>query len=153
MEIVAFVGQRQVGLATVTFKQSYSIRRLVATRSIPAGGIITRDNTRVTVVSALREGPAWVSPYGMACGRAVRAGAVIAPNLLKAKKPIVVVRRNKSVQMKITMAGFVIVTAGVALEDGRIGDMIKVRNADSKRIIMARVGSDGTVSPVYNHKR
>jgi len=72
---------------------------------------------------------------------------------LKAQRPAVVVRRNKTVQMRIQGLGFIIVATGQALEDGRPGELIKVRNADSKRIITARVGFDGTVSPVYNNKR
>jgi len=150
VEIVALRGNRQVGLARVLFKQLYSMRKLVAARDIPAGGVITPQNTRIEVVSVLRQAPRWISPYGMTCSRAVRAGAVVARSLWTTRKTTVVVRRRKSVRMKIQMAGFAIVAAGQALEDGRVGETIKVRNADSKRIVLARVNSDGTVSPVYN---
>jgi flagella basal body P-ring formation protein FlgA len=34
------------------------------------------------------------------------------------------------------------------MQDGKAGDYIKVRNMDSQRIIMARIGEDGNVEPV-----
>lgn len=153
VEIAAVSGKREIGVARVTFKQLYSMRQLVASRNIPSGGIITSENTRLTVVSVLRRPPEWKPPYGMRCAQAVRSGAVIPPSFLKSQKPAVVVRRNKAVQMKIQMNGFAIVTTGKALEDGKEGDLIMVQNIDSKRKIMARVAADGTVTPVYNNKR
>ena len=38
---------------------------------------------------------------------------------------------------------------GVAQEDGRVGDVIKVVNADSKRVIVAQVNADGSVAPIF----
>ena len=152
VEIAAVSGEREIGVARVPFKQLYSVRQLVAARNIPSGGVITKDNTRTAVVSVSHKGPEWKSPYGMICAQSVRAGAVIRPSLWKPQTPAVVVRKNKGVQMKIQMSGFLIVTTGQALQDGRVGEMIKVRNIDSKRIIMARVGIDGTVTPVYNKR-
>ena len=153
VEIAAVSDGREIGVAKIPFKQLYSMRQLVAIRNIPSGGEITSKNTKITVVSVSGKPPAWKSPYGMMCIQSVRAGGVIRPSLWRTKKPDVVVRRNKAVQMKIQMTGFIIVTTGQALEDGRIGDLIKVRNTDSKRIITAMVGADGTVTPVYNKKR
>jgi flagella basal body P-ring formation protein FlgA len=39
---------------------------------------------------------------------------------------------------------------GKAMEDGKAGDMIKVRNIDSQRVVLARVAADGTVEPLLN---
>jgi flagella basal body P-ring formation protein FlgA len=36
---------------------------------------------------------------------------------------------------------------GIAMQDGRAGDYIKVRNTDSQRIILAKIKEDGTVEP------
>jgi len=152
VEIAAVSGEREIGVARVPFKQLYSMRQLVAVRNVPSGGVITRENTRIAVVSVPQKPSEWTSPYGLICSQAVRPGAVIRPSLWKPKKPLVVVRRNKGVRMKIQMNGFLIVTTGQALEDGRVGELIKVRNIDSKRIIMARVGVDGTVTPIYNKR-
>jgi flagellar basal body P-ring formation protein FlgA len=152
VEVVALNDKREIGVARIPFKQLYRMRQLVAVRSIPSGGIITSDNTKITLISVANKPPEWRSPYGMACIQAVRAGDVIRPSLWKAKKPIVVIKKNGAVQMKIQMTGFIIVTNGQALQDGRIGDVIRVRNVDSKRIVMASVAPDGTVTPLYNKR-
>jgi flagella basal body P-ring formation protein FlgA len=41
-----------------------------------------------------------------------------------------------------------ITAVGKTMQDGRAGDYIKVRNADSQRIILARISEDGSVEPV-----
>ena len=49
--------------------------------------------------------------------------------------------------------GFTISGTGLALQDGRPGDFIRVRNVDSKRIVVAKVTADGTVAPVIEEKK
>ncbi len=44
--------------------------------------------------------------------------------------------------------GFVISGVGQAMESGRVGDLIRVRNIDSKRIIIVRIAGDGTGTPL-----
>ena len=63
-----------------------------------------------------------------------------------------VVRRNDSVVMRITGNLFQITALGQALENGGEGDLIKVRNVDSKRVVVARVIHDGTVEPVCGER-
>ena len=149
VQIAATSGEREIGVATVLFGRLYPVRRLVATRNIPAGGVVTRQNAKITIVSASRKGPEWTSPYGKTCVQAIRTGDVIRPGILRALRPAVIVRRNRIVEMKIQGVGFIIVAKGQALQDGRPGELIKVRNIDSRRIVNARVAFDGTVSPVY----
>jgi flagella basal body P-ring formation protein FlgA len=153
VEVAMFRGRREIGVAKVLFKQVYSMRQLIAARNIPAGTVLSEKNTRIEVVTVSRKPDEWKSPYGMICSQAVQAGRVIRPTLWKTQKPTIMVHRNKPVRMKIQMTGFMIVATGQALQDGRVGDLIKVRNVDSKRIIMAMVGADGTVTPVNNNKR
>ncbi|MHC5074036.1 MAG: flagella basal body P-ring formation protein FlgA [Planctomycetota bacterium] len=38
---------------------------------------------------------------------------------------------------------------GTSLQKGQVGEYIRVRNIDSKRIIFAKVCEDGTVKPVF----
>lgn len=152
VKIAATSGGHEIGVATVLFRRVYAVRQLVATANIPSGGVITRENTKVALVSAPRKPPEWKSPYGMICVQAVRAGGVIRPGLLRALRPAVIVRRNKIVEMRIQGVGFIIVAKGQALQDGRLGELIKVRNIDSKRIVIARVAFDGTVNPIYDKR-
>ncbi len=59
-----------------------------------------------------------------------------------------VVFRNQPVVIEIDVPGLKVTAMGLPLEDGRAGQIIKVRNIDSKRDIVAKVKADGTVSPV-----
>ena len=38
---------------------------------------------------------------------------------------------------------------GKAMQDGKVGEYIKIRNIDSQRILVAKVNSDRTVEPVF----
>jgi flagella basal body P-ring formation protein FlgA len=41
-----------------------------------------------------------------------------------------------------------VTAVGVALQEARAGEYVKVRNADSSRIILCKVNVDGTVEPM-----
>ena len=59
-----------------------------------------------------------------------------------------VVFRNQPVMIEVDLPGLRVTAMGLPLEDGKAGQFIKIRNLDSKRDIIAKVKSDGTVSPV-----
>ena len=89
--------------------------------------------------------------------RSLRPAAVAAP-APEARKPTQpaaaeegpkVVFRNRPVVIEIVAPGLSVTAMGLALEDGKAGQVIKVRNMDSKRDIVTRVNADGTVSPVF----
>jgi flagella basal body P-ring formation protein FlgA len=42
-----------------------------------------------------------------------------------------------------------VTATGKAMEKGRLGECIKVKNIDSQRVILAKVNEDGTVEPVF----
>jgi flagella basal body P-ring formation protein FlgA len=60
----------------------------------------------------------------------------------------IIVKRNQSVLIRIESLGFLITAAGTALQDGKAGEHVKVRNADSRRIIIAKINADGSAEPV-----
>jgi flagella basal body P-ring formation protein FlgA len=62
----------------------------------------------------------------------------------------VAVRRGETVVMRLRGPGFLLTGLGQALEDGRPGGFIKVRNVDSSRVITAKVAADGSVEPVFD---
>ncbi len=153
--IVAAVGskKRELGQVKILFKPVYRVRQAVAIKNITSGETFTKANTTIRIVSVEHK-PAreWTSPFGLMASRDIRAGAVIRPGLVKTPKPALVIRRNQTVQMKIVGLGFVISGVGKAMSDGRVGELIKVQNTDSKRIITARVAFDGTVRPIYGKR-
>ena len=149
VEVAVLGAKGELAKAQVLFKQVYEVRQSCAKRDIAAGEVLSADNVEVrTAASDSRTTTPWVSPFGKTAARAVSAGAVIAPTMLRSEAPAVLVERNATVQMKVAGSGFSITALGQALEEGRCGDVIRVRNVDSKRIVTARVAADGTVSPV-----
>jgi len=70
-------------------------------------------------------------------------GEVITLNKLE---PLSVINRKDKIKMVYQTRLIQIETIGQALEDGRLGDMINVRNLDSKRIVRCRVAAKGLVA-------
>ncbi|MFW6133417.1 MAG: flagellar basal body P-ring formation chaperone FlgA [Planctomycetota bacterium] len=133
----------------VRFTARYRVRCLVAGTDLPAGSVLTPANTEIrTVEKTSPQEPGWQPPYGHKLTRSVEGGTVIRPALLARARLEVAVKRNDPVMMKITGEGFVISAVALALEDGRPGEFIRVRNVDSRRVVTAKVAFDGTVEPV-----
>jgi flagella basal body P-ring formation protein FlgA len=134
---------------TVRFRLAWPRKQAVAAKDIAAGALLGPDNVRIETVQA--DSPSSAEPppvVGMAAAAAIPAGTVIQPSLVKAAPVVRVVRRNQTVVMRIRGEGFAITAVGQALQDGRPGDLIRVQNVDSKRVVTARVQEDGSVIPL-----
>lgn len=149
VRVAATCGGREVAAAEVLFRLAYPARRAVATRQVQPGDTITPENIKVETVTAPDPQPEWTPPYGMVATARIPAGTVVRPGLVRWPKQPVAVRRNRSIIMKIELPGFSVTALGLALQDGRVGEFIKVRNMDSKRVVVAKVAADGTVEPVF----
>ncbi|KKL19570.1 hypothetical protein LCGC14_2464160, partial [marine sediment metagenome] len=129
-------------------------QRAVATKIIPRGQKILPGNVKIETVIAARPAKAdWIPPYGMISRTRLTPGTVLRPGLLRQATSPILVRRNQTVIMKIERAGFTISGLAVALQDGRPGHLIQVRNIDTKRVIAAKVALDGSVEPVFEEKK
>jgi flagella basal body P-ring formation protein FlgA len=148
VEIAVLSGSNKIGLRQVTFALMYQRQQAVAKVDIPAGGVLSIENVRIEKTQSNDPEPAgWKSPYGQVARRPLPAGTVIAPNMLESVEPPVILKRNQNVVIRIERPCFLITAMGIAMQDGRAGDYIKVRNTDSQRIILARIKEDGTVEP------
>jgi flagella basal body P-ring formation protein FlgA len=58
-----------------------------------------------------------------------------------------VVARNQTVAIRVERPGLLITAVGKAMEDGKAGEYIRVRNVDSQRIILAKINADASVEP------
>ncbi len=149
VDITALANKRTLGRTVLLFKTVYPVRRAVAAKNIPAGEMVTPKNTETKFFYVEnRPSDRGELPYGMLARRTIAAGAVIRPAMVRNPSPSVAVRRNQTVTMKITGAGFVVTAIGRALQDGSPDDLIKVQNVDTARVVRARVLSDGSVEPV-----
>ncbi|MGL1937258.1 MAG: flagellar basal body P-ring formation chaperone FlgA [Fibrobacterales bacterium] len=56
-----------------------------------------------------------------------------------------VVKRGVKTRLKINVGSGVIYTTAIARENGRIGDVVRVQNVNSKKMVRGTVGDDGSV--------
>jgi len=143
-------GQREVGSREVAFTMRYNCKKAVAATDIPAGTILSTDNVRIENFTAnMPQAADWTPPYGMAAKRLLAANSDISMSMLEAVKPPVILKRDQNVLIKVERLGMVVTALGTAMQDGRVGDLIKVRNLSSQRVIAAKVKEDGSVEPVF----
>ena len=115
-------------------------RVVVAARALVRGQRLSAQDLRIDErdVGTLRDGvihdPAEVAGYLMtrplAAGRVLQAGALQAPTL---------VERGRRVRMAVHNQGVRITMTGLALEDGALGETVRVRNPASQRVVEGMV--------------
>ena len=163
IKITVVSGKREIGSCEVSFRLKYESLRLVTLVELKAGDKLSPENVKIEDIVSdypepvngnrsrlYRTSPdGTVSPpYGLVVKHRLPAKTVIRPNMIGSVKPEIIVKRNGNVVIRIESPGLLITASGRAIQDGRAGEYIKVRNVDSQRIIMARVNEDGTVEPV-----
>lgn len=77
--------------------------------------------------------------------RTISPGTVLTEDMLDIPP---VVTRNSPVMITVDNGTIYISASGLAMQDGRPGDIIRVQNVETKRIIMAKVQAKGTVVPL-----
>ena len=79
---------------------------------------------------------------GMQLRRSLRAGTILSTDLLEAS---IVINRGDQVKIRIIKPGIRIESEGSAMEEGRVGERIRVRNDRSGKVLTARVLEHGLV--------
>ena len=153
VQVTVLADGQQIARREVKFSAQYECHRTVAVVDIEQGQPIKADNVRIEkYLSGRPESKGWSKPYGMMAKRRIKAGNVIRPGTIEPKQKQVVIKRNQAVVIRIDRPELVLTVTGKAMQDGRMGDVIRVRNVDSKRIIVVRVCDDGAVEPVFSGK-
>jgi flagella basal body P-ring formation protein FlgA len=143
-------GDKALGTREVSFLLKYEHRRVVAQVDIPQGTILSSENIKVeNFVSNYPEPADWTAPYGLAAKRMLPANSIITAGMVGPVKPPVILKRNQAVLIKIDRGGLTVTAIGKTLQEGSVGEYIKVQNAASQRTIMAKVNEDGSVEPVF----
>jgi flagella basal body P-ring formation protein FlgA len=149
VQIRVNVDGRDVGTRDITFRLRYERHRVVAISEIPEGAVLGPENVRIETVESDQPEPAgWQPPYGQVATRALPANVEIRTGMIGSARSSVVVRRNATVQIRLERPGILVTAMGTALKEARAGEFVKVRNADSRRVILCRVQNDGTVEPI-----
>ncbi|WP_346353609.1 flagellar basal body P-ring formation chaperone FlgA [Azotosporobacter soli] len=121
---------------------------VVANRVIMAGQVIRPEDLRLERTDVGRMNGYYLDSSkfeGLAAKRIINPGTVMTTNLLE--KPLLV-RRGSPVNIVARVAGMEIVTAGQAAQDGRVGQLIRVMNMNSKKLVTGRVIDANTVQVI-----
>ncbi len=143
-------GQEILASQKLSFKIFYPNRRIIAIKPIISGEKLTEENIRIDTVNSSRaESADYVNPFGMIVRHRIHAGTTIKPIMLREPEPPMLVKRSDAVVIRINGECFSVMGMGIALENGRLGQSIRVKNKDSSRIITAKVAPDGAVEPNF----
>jgi flagella basal body P-ring formation protein FlgA len=149
VQITVAADGKECGVREIPFRLRYQCRRVVTLREIPEGTALTPENVKIETVVADQPEPAnWRPPYGLVAVRPLAAETEIRGDMAGSPQSPVVVLRNETVVIRIQRPGLQVTAVGVALQEARSGDYVKVRNADSSRVILCKVNTDGTVEPM-----
>jgi len=144
--VVMSAGGRTLRRAVVSVNVRATLPVALAARPLRRGERLRRVDVIMEPrdLSELRHGfvanPARL--VGKRLKRSVRAGAVLEDEWVE-RPPLVV--RGQPVQLRLAYGPLVIEGKGMARQDGRLGEWIRVVNSDSRREVLGRVGPDGVV--------
>lgn len=148
IDVDVMLDGKKVGTNQVSYRPVYNRRLVVATADMPAGTVLSDKNIKIeTTTSKYPEPKGFKLPVGLVAKRDIKSGQQIRNSLVMQPKPEILIKRNALVVIKIETAALTLTADGKSLGEGGFGEMIKVKNIDSKRIIICKVNYDGTVSP------
>ena len=118
----------------------------VATNQIIAGEILTVDKLRYERMDTGHLGLGYFTDInkvqGLMARHSLSPGMVVTESMLN--KPILI-KRGNIVNIVARIGSMEVTTAGQALQDGNQGQLIRVQNTNSKKIISAKVLDESTV--------
>lgn len=133
----------------------------VAIRRIESGETFSTDKVRLERIVTASPRGAWERGGGAAittaglmgrrARRSMSAGHPIEPDDVEpeAQAAAAAIRTNDLVHLIATVGPLQVKTRGEALQDGRIGQLIQVRNLDSKTVVTGRVVDRSTIEVEY----
>jgi len=149
VQIAITADGEEIGVRNVLFRLKYQCRRVVTAREIAEGTVLTPEDVKIETVASDRPEPAdWKPPYGLVVARNLPENMELQADMVTMAQSPVVIRRNEAVVIRLERPGLLVTAVGTVLQEGRTGEYVKVRNADSSRIIVCKVNADGSVEPI-----
>ena len=143
----------ELGRREVVFSVQYPCHRLIAAHALPAGTLITPENTAVEKYMSnapSQTSDSWV--YGMITKRDIACGTTITEAMAGYKESPVLIKKYQKVILKLETGGLLVSAPGEATQDGRLGEIIPVQRGSRQtrdlKIVLGEVMPDGTVRPV-----
>ncbi|MCE5186738.1 MAG: flagellar basal body P-ring formation chaperone FlgA [Planctomycetaceae bacterium] len=145
----------QVGSQELVFAAEYERRRVVAATALEAGTAVTSENTKIEpYLSNQPSDEEMFIPYGMITRKKIDAGMVVERSAVQPKEAPVAVKRQQQVILKIENECLLVSAYGEAMEEGKVGDLIRVkrgsRATQDERFVIGRIMEDGTIKPTLN---
>lgn len=123
---------------------------VVASRQIQRDEVLTKDmlTTRLTELEQTKLSVELSAKalIGMQAKRRIAAGQIVSRHHLTAQ---LLVEKGSHVLITVQSGGFNASTKGVALEDGQLGQHIKIQNISSGVIVEAEVVAEATVQTIF----
>ena len=121
------------------------MQRVIVVRPVSRGDLLTREDLGLQTLS--RSGSGGFADIDELVGRrakkSLRTGLVVHDRHLQ---PDWMVHAKQSVSVVNNTGGIQVTTAGIALENGRLGDLVKVRNLSSNSILHGFVAGTKKIS-------
>ena len=141
-------GPRRIGSAMATVLVETDL--LLATRALARGDELTEADVVAVRGGAegvvLRRLPVAVETLGARMTRSVVEGAVLSADVLSVQWSV---RSGREVRVCARVDGIEARGIGVAIENGRIGAIVRVVNPDSKKTLVGRVVGPGEVEVIH----
>lgn len=141
-------GPRRVGSAMATVRVEADL--LQAAVPLTRGAIVSESD--ITAVRGVAERvpfrplPVASEVVGARVTRPLAAGSVVTGDMLSV---VPAVKSGQQVRVRVSVDGIVAYGLAVAAEQGRVGEVIKVVNPDSKRTLSGRVTAPGEVEVLH----
>jgi flagella basal body P-ring formation protein FlgA len=141
---------RNVGHEANDEGQENLLKAVIANKNLMKGELITEDHLKLTKISSANTSGSFKDTADIVGRKAtfnISRGAIIKPRHLEI---IYDVEKGQVVMLMAENASISIATNAIALETGQRGDMIKVRNANSGKVLSVIVQGEKKVSPLTN---
>ncbi|MBI2061322.1 MAG: flagellar basal body P-ring formation protein FlgA [Nitrospirae bacterium] len=130
----------------LSFEVRGQARVACAVEGLARGKVLSDANTRIVAVPLAELPPDYVTDVSALVGRKAlrqfREGEILSS---RSFEQIADIRRGEKVGVILSQSRFTVETVGVAQEDGRVGEVIFVKNPESGKTFLGRILSDHRV--------
>jgi flagella basal body P-ring formation protein FlgA len=140
------VDGQDVQVVPVSFRVTRLVTVVVATQALEPNRRLSLADFRLEARPSTEVPPsalgAVTDASDLEAVRPIRAGEIVTQHHLR---PRIVVKRGENVTLILEGRGFRVTTVGLAVEDARRGDAVRVLNPTSKREVIGRAEATGLV--------
>jgi flagellar basal body P-ring formation protein FlgA len=150
LKMAVHVDGKDVGRLTLSGWVNRYEPVVCATRYISRGEILSNDDIVLKKINISKAPARLIRVPANAVGKQVKsslkAGGVVRHNLLEFPPMI---EKGSQVKILAISGGIQVATIGIAMDEGREGDQIKVENIASKKLVVGRVANRSTVEVLF----